>query len=321
MAFYTNYVDDPFTDGAAIAVGDRMNVYIRRIADEIISVSAGEWLEVTSGAPTPTALRTYASTIATDVDNGDTATNGTHVTLYHATDPLIGSEDSRLIRLKITTNTQVYWFGCEFMDTAANEVWSYAPSASVSTGLLSENYGGYTTLSGTAGVFYPQRVYVFGDDEWMAFSIYDTVNARSQGAMTFLVPTTITAFARGQNPYFFALAHFSGGTAQGGTLRACDGSAYPDLDQTLHLHSGILDTQAELTLSQSSKVPLVGFSCFNKSGTFGYIMDLPRHYATRRDLVPDYAEFTADSRSFVTLGKLSSSYELTLAMDITPDPT
>lgn len=315
MAFFTNWAG-ALTDGVLISSGNERQVVLRAAFDAIIAQTSGEWLEVTGSSPTPAALQTYASTIPSTVTNANSApTLGTHCTMYQANDPNIGSEQSRLIRLEIINATSTKdWMATRIIDTKVRtDLWAINPNNG--DGDLFSLPSHINSSASTGTLSNDNRLFVFGDDNWLIVALYDVVAGVTQGVMGFYYPdTALVGFDRVALAYFFAFnaPPASGATQNGPELWCAAGSATPGAAQSIQSHSGSHTNQPA---DENLKYQFARQDAWQITTFPSYIMEIPRVRCIPSGAISsEFVEFTADTQDWLPVVKMDG---VCLCIDLT----
>lgn len=317
MAFYTNF-EGAIADGELVASGGERQVVVRQILEGIIAATGGRWLEVTDGAPTPVALRPFASSIPSGVTNAATPAIGNQVTLYQADDVHIGDDDgySRLIRFEISSVTSTSnWISQWIIDTfVRDDLWVQNPVSP--GGLMTTPQMGTSAASQLTN---DHRLFAFGDDNWLVLALINATSGLVTGVMGFLYPDNVSGFDRDELAYFWAWSappNISS-SQNGPNIWCAAGSFSGGAAQVIMSPAANVQTDS-LPGNQDLQFPFARLEAFQTSTYFSHIQQIPRIRVVRGDLFGnDFLQFDADGATWLVLVRMAG---LAICIDITPDP-
>lgn len=328
MSFATNYAGNAYTDGVQLSAGNKRHVFLRQFVNGLLSFLGGSWEEVTGSSPTPAGLQTYASTISGSVTNATDPVQGSHITIYYADDPLIGSGDSRLVRFIINDyDSNTDWLKVQIMDSAALESFTAIDGASTQGISATGGWGFGTGITQTCA--HERRLLLSKDDDWFSFFVFDTDSAEAEGGAVIMVPASVDMYSRGAGGYIFAVAtsdytlgsltNYGMATSSGGTDFAGSYAEY------LISTTPSLDTISELSTTEDGSFMLSPLA-FIKRGTYpGFVTIIPRVRVIRSNAVTSLMEFDVGDRTFVALniedGIGNSSDAFRWCIEVTPEAT
>lgn len=316
MPFYTNFAG-AIADGELIAAGGERQVVLRAILDAIVAATGGRWLEATSGAPTPVALRTWASTVASGVTNSATPAVGNQVTMYQADDVHIGDDDgySRLIRFEITNPSDTDdWMSQFIIDTfTRDDLWTVNP---VSIGGLLTTDQFSSSLAST--LVNDHRLFVFGDDNWLVLALINVATGVTTGVMGFIYPDAVDGFDRDELAYFWAWSAPPSITSSqnGPNIWCAAGAAAVGAAQVLMSAAANIQTDG-LPGNAALQFAFARLEAFQNTTYFSHVQQIPRIRVVRSDLFGnDFLQFDADSATWLVLVRMNG---LAVCIDITPE--
>ncbi|GIV82233.1 MAG: hypothetical protein KatS3mg051_1587 [Anaerolineae bacterium] len=298
MAFYTNYASSPL-DGVLLPAGHERQVVLRQILDAILSVTGGNWLEVTSSSPTPANLQAFATSVPAGVTNANSSpSTSDQITIYNANDPELANGHSRLFRLQmINTGSTTSPYEPQIMDTRTQQsVWANIGNGL--DGLYSDSSALFSSTSSTGQSNYDSRLLVFGDTDWLIVVIFQPTRGVNVGAIGIWMPPSVAGFPRTVLPWAFTLTMNNNSTSQhflrfpASTL---DGGGGQGSIISHHANAS--------SMTQSNQVPFGLLDVVRTNGYYSHMMQLPRIRTMPAQYIPLWHSFTLASTTWVCFAK------------------